>query len=48
MNPNYETLLEQTLYEFYDEGLRIGLTDSEATEYAYECVEDLWRRYNGF
>ena len=45
---DYETLLEETLYQYYDEGLSIGLTDEEATEYAYECVENLWRNYNGF
>lgn len=40
---NYENLMEETLYRFYDEGLDMGLTDEEATEYAWECVDTILR-----
>jgi len=40
---NYETMLEETLYRYYDEGLDMGLTDEQATEYAYECVDMILR-----
>jgi len=40
---DYNTLLEETLYKYYDEGIEMGLTDTEATEYAYECVDSIIR-----
>lgn len=40
---NYESVLEQTLYRFYQEGLELGLTDVEATIYAYECIDTILR-----
>ena len=40
---NYESILEETLYKYYDEGKEMGLTDEEATEYAYECLDMILR-----